>query len=46
MKMKGETERKSINLKFLVFGESRLGKTCLIERYVDGTFKDYNLRTI
>ena len=45
MKMKGE-QGKSLQLKILVLGEGRIGKTCLIERYVNRTFKENYMATI
>ena len=45
MKMKGE-QGKSLQLKILVLGEGRIGKTCLIERYVNRTFKGNYIATI
>ena len=45
MKMKGE-QGKSLQLKILVLGEGRIGKTCLIERYVNRTFKENYIATI
>ena len=46
MKMKGETEQKGIPLRILVLGGSREGKTCLIERYINGTYKVNYIATI
>ena len=43
--MKGE-QGKSLQLKILVLGEGRIGKTCLIERYVNRTFKENYIATI
>ena len=46
MKMKGESQGKSLPFKFLVLGEAKIGKTCIIERYVNRTFKENYLATI
>ena len=46
MKMKGEPGGKSLRYKFLVLGESTIGKSCLIERYVSNTFKENYIATI
>ena len=45
MKMKGEPG-KTLQFKFLVLGEGRIGKTCLIERYVNRTFQANYIATI
>ena len=45
MKMKGE-QGKTLQFKFLVLGEGRIGKTCLIERYVNRTFQTNYIATI
>ena len=45
MKMKGD-QGKTMQFKFLVLGEGRIGKTCLIERYVNRTFKANYIATI
>ena len=45
MKMKGE-QGKTLQFKFLVLGEGRIGKTCLIERYVNRTFQANYIATI
>ena len=45
MKMKGD-QGKNLTFKFLVLGEGRIGKTCLIERYVSKTFKSGYIATI
>ena len=45
MKMKGETG-KILQFKFLVLGEQRIGKTCLIERYVNRSFNANYIATI
>ena len=46
MKIKGEQQGRAIQFKFLVLGEGRIGKTCLIERYVNRTFKGNYIATI
>jgi small GTP-binding protein len=46
MKMKGDNQGKTIQFKFLVLGEGRIGKTCIIERYVNRTFKGNYIATI
>ena len=43
--MKGD-QGKNLTFKFLVLGEGRIGKTCLIERYVSKTFKSGYIATI
>ena len=43
--MKGEPG-KTLQFKFLVLGEGRIGKTCLIERYVNRTFQANYIATI
>ena len=45
MKMKGE-QGKTLSFKFLVLGEGRIGKTSIIERYVNKTFKSSYIATI
>ena len=45
MRMKGE-QGKTLQFKFLVLGEGRIGKTCLIERYVNRTFQANYIATI
>ena len=45
MKMKGEPG-KILQFKFLVLGEQRIGKTCLIERYVNRSFNANYIATI
>ena len=46
MKMKGANQDKLIQFKFLVLGEGKIGKTSLIERYVNKTFKANYIATI
>ena len=46
MKLKGESHSKSIQFKFLVLGEGKIGKTSLIERYINKTFKSNYIATI
>ena len=46
MKVKGESHSKSIQFKFLVLGEGKIGKTSLIERYINKTFKCNYIATI
>ena len=46
MKVKGESHSKSIQFKFLVLGEGKIGKTSLIERYINKTFKSNYIATI
>ena len=43
--MKGE-QSKTLSFKFLVLGEGKIGKTCLIERYVNKTFRENYIATI
>ena len=43
--MKGE-QGKTLSFKFLVLGEGRIGKTSIIERYVNKTFKSSYIATI
>jgi len=45
MKMNGE-QSKTLSFKFLVLGEGKIGKTCLIERYVNKTFRENYIATI
>ena len=42
----GEDEGNKLSLKFLVLGDSKIGKTSILERYVNKTFKDNYLVTI
>ena len=46
MKVKGESHNKTIQFKFLVLGEGKIGKTSLIERYINKTFKSNYIATI
>ena len=46
MKVKGESLNKTIQFKFLVLGEGKIGKTSLIERYINKTFKSNYIATI
>ena len=46
MKVKGEFHNKTIQFKFLVLGEGKIGKTSLIERYINKTFKSNYIATI
>ena len=46
MKIKGDKQDDVLQLKFLVIGESCIGKTCVIERYVNNTFKENYIATI
>ena len=46
MKVKGESHNKAIQFKFLVLGEGKIGKTSLIERYINKTFKSNYIATI
>ena len=46
MKIKGEKKSNSLQMKILLLGESLIGKTCLIERYVNNLFKGSYLVTI
>ena len=46
MKMKYDSIGRTIAFKFLVLGEGRIGKTCLIERYVSKSFKENYIATI
>ena len=42
----GEEEGNKLSLKLLVLGDSKIGKTSILERYVNKTFKDNYLVTI
>ena len=46
MKIKGQQKDKAQRIKFLVLGESTIGKSCLIERYINNTFKQNYIATI
>ena len=46
MRVKGENQSKTIQFKFLVLGEQRIGKTSIIERYVNRCFKGNYIATI
>ena len=46
MKIKGQQKDKAQSIKFLVLGESTIGKSCLIERYINNTFKENYIATI
>ena len=46
MRVRGETLGKTIQFKFLVLGEQRIGKTSIIERYVNRCFKGNYIATI
>ena len=46
MKVKGESHSKAIQFKYLVLGEGKIGKTSLIERYINKTFKSNYIATI
>ena len=46
MKIKGENQEKSLHFKFLLLGEDNIGKSSIIERYINNSFKDSYLATI
>ena len=46
MKIKGQQKDTAQRIKFLVLGESTIGKSCLIERYINNTFKENYIATI
>ena len=46
MNIKGEKKGNALQIKILLLGESAIGKTCLIERYVNSSFKGNYLITI
>ena len=46
MKLKGENQEKSLHFKFLLLGEDSIGKSSIIERYINNSFKDSYLATI
>ncbi len=46
MKIKGDKQDDALPLKLLVLGESNIGKTSVIERYVTNCFKNNYLATI
>ena len=46
MKIKGESQGKGLQLKFLILGEAKIGKTCIIERYINRTFQSNYIATI
>ena len=46
MNIKGEKKGNALQIKILLLGESAIGKTCLIERYVNNSFKGNYLITI
>ena len=46
MKLKGENQEKSLYFKFLLLGEDSIGKSSIIERYINNSFKDSYLATI
>ena len=46
MKIKGQQNDKTERIKFLVLGDTTIGKSCLIERYISNTFKENYIATI
>ena len=34
-----------INLKIIIIGESEVGKTCVLTKYIDNVFRDFNVST-
>ena len=46
MKIKGNEQSKTLQFKFLILGESSIGKTCIIERYVNNSFSENYIATI
>ena len=46
MNIKGENQGKAFHLKLLILGESSIGKTCIIERYVKNSFNENYIATI
>ena len=46
MKIKGKQQGKTLQFKFLLLGEDSIGKTCIIERYIDNCFKESYLATV
>ena len=46
MKIKGQQKDKTERIKFLVLGDTTIGKSCLIERYISNTFKENYIATI
>ena len=46
MNIKGVKKGNAIQIKILLLGESAIGKTCLIERYVNNSFRGNYLVTI
>ena len=46
MKIKGEIQDDALKLKLLLLGESSIGKTCVMERYYNNSFKDNYIVTI
>ena len=46
MKMKGNKQGRTFQFKFLILGESSVGKTSIIEKYVNNTFNENYLVTI
>ena len=46
IKIKGQQKDKTQRIKFLVLGESKIGKSCLIERYISNNFKENYIATI
>ena len=44
--MEEQEEKKEKNFKILLLGDSSVGKTCFLKRYIDETFQDVYLSTI
>ena len=46
MKIKADKQEKDLHFKLLILGESSIGKTCLMERYVKNSFQENHINTI
>ena len=46
IKLKDDSSKVNLNFKFLILGDSQIGKTSILERYVNDTFKENYLVTV
>jgi small GTP-binding protein len=46
LKLKDDSPKVNLNFKFLILGDSQIGKTSILERYVNDTFKENYLVTV
>lgn len=46
IKIKDDASKRSFNFKFLILGDSQIGKTSILERYVNDSFKENYLVTV